>query len=111
MKYFTIAELVRSDTANRMGINNSLPKDLLPNAQALIQNVLDPLREAYGKPIVVTSGYRCEALKNRKLFYQIQSLELPFDQLIWEKGTSDGPDWVHVSYRGEKENRRQVLAL
>lgn len=139
MKYFTIAELVRSDTANRRGINNSLPKDLLPNAQALINNILDPLREAYGKPIVVTSGYRCETLnkavggsptsdhrfgkaadivgtpntreENRKLFYLIQSLELPFDQLIWEKGTSDGPDWVHVSYRGEKENRRQVLAL
>lgn len=134
MGYFTIAEFVKSETAEKKGIDNRLPKELLPNAQALIDNVLDPLRKAYGKPIVVSSGYRCEALnkavggsktsdhmngraadivgtpntpaENRKLFNLIQELKLPFDQLIDEKNFS----WVHVSYRGEG-NRNQVLKL
>lgn len=136
MKHFTIAEFVRSETADRKGIDNRLPKELLPNVRALVDKVLDPLREAYGKPIIVTSGYRCPALnkvvggsatsqhmsgqaaditagsrkENRRLFYLIQELGLDFDQLIWEKGGSDGPDWVHVSYR-EGVNRNQVLAL
>ena len=134
MKFFTVSESVRSETADKKGIDNRLPKDLLPNVQALVNNVLDPLREAYGKPIIVTSGYRCEALnkavggsktsdhmkgcavdivgtpntkmENKRLFNLIQSLNLPFDQLIDEKNF----DWVHVSYR-EGNNRKQVLAL
>lgn len=136
MKYFTVAEFVRSETADRRGIDNKLPKELLPNVQALINNVLDPLREAWGKPITVTSGYRCKALnkavggsatsqhmvgqaadvtagsrkENKRLFYLIQELGLDFDQEIWEKGNSEGPDWVHVSYR-EGNNRKQVLLL
>lgn len=133
MKYFTIAEMVRSDTADRLAIDNRLPKDLLPNVRNLITNVLDPLREAYGKPITVNSGYRClklneavggsptsdhmqgcaaditggSPIENKKLFDLVQSLGLPFDQLIDEKGYA----WVHVSYRSGKENRKQVLRL
>lgn len=132
MKYFTIAEFVRSETADRRAIDNRLPKELLPNVQALVNNVLDPLREAYGKPITVTSGFRCPALnkavggsatsqhmsgqaaditagsreENRRLFYLVQELGLPFDQLIDEKNYS----WIHVSYR-VGINRNQVLAL
>lgn len=132
MKYFTVAEFVRSDTADRRAIDNRLPKELLPNVQALVNNVLDPLREAYGKPIRVNSGFRCLALnkavkgsatsdhmtgraaditggspaENKKLFYMIQELGLPFDQLIDEKHFS----WVHVSYR-KGANRKQVLVL
>lgn len=133
-KYFTVAELVKSETAERKGIDNRLPKELLPNVQALIDKVLDPLREAYGKPIRVNSGFRCEALnkavrgsntsdhmkgraadivgtpntpsENRRLFNLAQELKLPFDQLIDEKHFS----WVHISYR-EDNNRHQVLAL
>ena len=132
MKHFTVAEFVRSEKADKQAIDNRLPKELLPNVQALVDNVLDPLREAYGKPITVTSGYRCPALnkavggsatsqhisgqaaditagnrkENKRLFYLIQELGLPFDQLIDEKNFS----WVHVSYR-EGVNRNQVLAL
>lgn len=132
MKYFTVVEFVRSDTADRRAIDNRLPKELLPNVQALVNNVLDPLREAYGKPIRINSGFRCPALnkavkgsatsdhmtgraaditggspaENKKLFYLIQSLGLPFDQVIDEKNFA----WVHVSYR-EGANRKQVLAL
>lgn len=133
-KYFTIAEMVRSTTADRKGIDNRLPKQLIPKVDALIDNVLDPLRETYGKPIKVNSGYRCEALnkavggsrtsshmsgeaadivgtpntkeENKKLFRMIQEMNLPFNQLINEMDYS----WIHVSYR-EGNNRHQVLAL
>lgn len=61
MKYFTIAELCRSNTADRLGINNKCNQEHVANLTALVDNVLDPLREAYGKPITVNSGYRCPA--------------------------------------------------
>lgn len=138
MKYFTIGELVSSTTADRRGINNRCSKEQADNLIRLVDNVLDPLREAYGKPIRVTSGYRSEELnkavggsptsdhrsgraadivgtpatrdENEKLFYLIQSLALPYKQLIWEKGDATGPDWVHVSYQ-DGENRKQILKL
>lgn len=132
MKYFTIAELCRSNTADKFLIDNKCTKEQAANMMALVNNVLDPLREAYGKPIRVNSGFRCEKLnkkvggsktsdhlhgmaaditggspkENKRLFYLIQSLGLPFDQLIDEKNF----DWVHVSFR-EGANRKQVLAL
>lgn len=62
MKFFTIRELTKSTTAQQKGIKNIPSKEQEQNLIALIENILDPLREAYGKPIVVTSGYRCPAL-------------------------------------------------
>lgn len=53
MKYFTIAELCKSETADRLGIDNRCKKEHVSNMTALVNNVLDPLREAYGKPIRV----------------------------------------------------------
>lgn len=134
-KYFTIAELCKSDTADRLGINNRCHKWHVTNMNALIDHVLDPLREAYGKPITVNSGFRCEALnkavggsptsdhmngaaadiegtpptpeENRRLFELAQQLNLPFDQLINENNFS----WVHISHRIEVKNRHQILAL
>ena len=134
MKYFTIGEMVTSATADRKGINNRCTREQMENLVKLIEHVLDPLREAYGKPIRVTSGYRSEELnksvggsptsdhrlgraadivgtpatkeENERLFGLVISLGLPFDQLIDEKNFS----WVHVSYREEK-NRKQILKL
>jgi zinc D-Ala-D-Ala carboxypeptidase len=133
-KYFTVAEMVKSETADRRVIDNRLPKALICNVNGLIDNVLDPLREAYGKPITVTSGYRCEALnkavrgsktsehmkgmaadivgtpntksENKRLFNLVQELGLPFTQLIDEKNFS----WVHVSY-DSCNVKKQVLKL
>jgi len=132
MKHFTIAELCKSDTADRYGIDNRCKKEHVANLTALVDNVLDPLREAYGKPIHVNSGFRSPALnkkiggaptsdhlkgmaaditggspaENKKLFELIQSLKLPFKQLIDESHFT----WVHVSY--DKDNlKHQVLAL
>lgn len=131
MKYFTIKELSRSDTALIRGIDNHPTTEAVSNLTRLVNNVLDPLREKYGKPVYVSSGYRSPALnksvngatssqhrlgeaaditagskeENRKLF-EIIKRELPFDQLIDEKDFS----WVHVSYR-EGRNRKQTLKL
>lgn len=132
MKYFTIDELTRSQTARERGIDNSPTPGIKQNLERLVANVLDPLREAWGRPIVVTSGYRCPALNaavggakgshhmcgmaadittgnvvdNRRLFQLILDLGLPFTQLIDEKGFS----WLHVSY-DPANLKRQVLKL
>lgn len=133
MKYFTIKELISSSTATQHNINNTPTKEIEENLKALVDNILDPLREAYGKPIIVTSGYRCEKLntllkgsktsqhrfgqaadirtsldtptENKKLFDLVQKLNLPFDQLIDEYNFN----WVHVSY--SPRNRKQVLHI
>ena len=132
MKYFTIQELTISNTAQRKGIDNTPDQKAAAALTALVANVLDPLREAWGRPIVVNSGYRCPKLnravggvarsqhtkgeaadirtlsnrrwENELLFKLIVHLKLPFDQLIDEHGYS----WIHVSY-SESKNRRQVL--
>lgn len=133
MKYFTIKELCDSDTAKRRGIKNIPTPEIERNLAALVDNVLDPLREAWGRPIIVNSGYRCDALNkavggvatsqhrlgqaadldvgtrtaNMKLFNLIIKLKLPFDQLLFERGDwAVGPDWVHVSF--SPRNRREI---
>ena len=133
MKYFTIRELTKSETAIRKRIDNTPNKKQEENLRNLVKYILDPLREAYGKPIVVTSGFRCESLnnilggsktsqhkegeasdirtvedtreENKKLFDLIIKLDLPFDQLINENNF----DWIHVSY--SNKNRKQILKL
>ena len=62
MSHFTFTEMTDSDKARELGIDNTPPAWTRQNLVALVQNVLDPLREAYGKPIYVTSGYRCPRL-------------------------------------------------
>lgn len=133
MKYFSFEEFERSASAQRLNIDNSIPEDLKANVTALADAVLDPLREAWGKPITVNSGYRCAELNravggspssqhtkgmaadittgnradNRKLFQLIVDMKLPYDQLINESGFS----WIHVSHRADGKNRGQILAL
>lgn len=130
MKYFTIAELCNSDTADRRGIINRLPKEYLQNVQGLINHLLDPLREWYGKPIYVNSGYRCPELnkavggvensfhvsgcaadidarsyeENKKLFAFIRA-HLPFTELGWEGGGK----WVHVALVPGREGEKEVF--
>lgn len=132
MKYFRIAELCKSVTADRLGIDNRCKKEHIINLNALVDNVLDPLREWYGKPLIVSSGYRCPALnaavkgsstsqhmngqaadidtgdkQQNKLLFEYIRKNLPFDQLIDESNFA----WVHVSYRGDGRNRKQILKL
>lgn len=132
MKYFTINELCKSSEATKKGIVNVPSAEERANLEALIANVLDPLREAWGKPIIVNSGFRCERLNkavggaagsqhktgeaadieavtrdpadNRMLFELVLKLGLPFDQMINEFGY----DWVHISF-SRSRRRGQVL--
>lgn len=127
-----MGELCASTTADAHNIKNTPPLQEAGNLKALAENVLDPLREWYGKPIYVNSGYRSPQLnrivggaptsqhmkgeaaditagskaENKKLFDYIKS-NLPFDQVIDEKDYS----WVHVSYKRDGSNRKQVLKL
>ena len=133
MKYLTIKELTASTTAKGMGIDNTPSPEVVGRLEALVDAVLDPLRERYGHPIYVSSGYRSPRLnkavggaatsqhvrgeavdiyvagqrEKAELFAIIYYL-LPYDQLIWERGTDEAPEWIHVSYR-EGENRRECL--
>lgn len=131
MTYFTLAELCHSDTATKLGIKNIPSQREKDNINALIDHLLSPIREAWGCPIYVNSGYRCATLnkkvggvansqhilgeaadldtrrgkaENKRLFEFIKT-HFQFDQLINENDYS----WVHVSYR--RPNRQQVLNL
>lgn len=134
MKYFTMKELTKSPTAQRKGIKNEPNEQEKRNLEALVDKILDPLREAYGKPIIVGSGFRCEKLNkaiggavssqhmkgqaadittvsdkpedNKVLYDLIIKLGLPFDQLINEFGFN----WIHVSY-GPRNRRQKLKAL
>ena len=64
--FFKLSEFTRSATARTLGISNIPSPNALANLKTLVRCVLDPVREAWGKPIVVSSGYRCEEL-NRKV--------------------------------------------
>lgn len=135
MKYFTIEELTRSTTATARGLDNTPTPEIKANLERLVDKVLDPLREKYGKPITVNSGYRCPELnkavggsktsdhmngfsvditasckKENAILFQIIKDNFDFDQLIWEKGNSEYPDWVHVSYNPNRL-RKQVLKM
>lgn len=131
MKHFTLTELTRSATARRLGIDNTPPPQVVAALTQLVDNILDPLREAWGAPLYVTSGYRCAALNhavggvvhsqhilgqaadvttgtingNRRLWQLLQSLNLPVDQVINEHGYR----WLHISY--SPRNRRQFFTI
>lgn len=131
MKHFDFKELTHSDTAKAKGIDNTPNDTEKKNLENLVKYVLDPLRDMYGKPIYVNSGYRSEALNkavggsnisqhrlgmaadidthtregNIELFNLIAK-NLSFDQLIDEKDYS----WIHVSF-DPKRLRNQILHL
>lgn len=118
MKYFTVTELTRSATATKLGILNTPSESVINNLELLVYHILDPLRELYGKPITVTSGYRSQALNKsvggavnsqhikgeaadittgsisgNKYIYSLLR-QLPVDQAINEHNFS----WIHVSF-------------
>ena len=69
MKYFTIEELCYSDTAKKHKIDNTPNEEIIEHLTEFTENVLDKLREVWGSPIKVSSGYRCDEL-NKKLVVQ-----------------------------------------
>lgn len=141
MKYFSINELCHSDTANSLGIDNSPSPQIVQHLSELILRLLDPLREAWGSPILVSSGYRCVRLnkalkhasttsahlvgyaadlvpKNGKIeeFKKfvprwLRENNIQFDQAILETN-GKGAQWVHLGlYNLAMKQRKQVLNL
>lgn len=134
---FTLAEAIRSDTAKRLGINNKPTAEHLKNLKVFSEKVLQKVRDYFGVSIYTSSIYRSkllnEAIKgssssqhctgeagdidmdgsddgvtNKMVFDYIKD-HLEFDQLIWEFGTNENPDWVHVSYESTGKQRKQIL--
>lgn len=126
---FSLEEMIASQTAANRGIDNTPDQWQIENMQRLCENLLQPLRDAIGV-INVSSGFRSPALNraiggsrtsqhckgeaadikcnnNAALFHLIRET-MDFDQLIWEFGDNNQPQWIHVSYK-KKGNRNQVL--
>ena len=138
MQYFTIHELCRSHRAAQLGIDNSPNYEQAQNLTALITAVLDPARARWGRPITVTSGFRCPELNsrtpnasrnsqhtkgeaadiiasrtNRQANFDLGRLIASlgnFDQLIFEDtGRTDLlPEWIHVSWKRTGINRHEI---
>lgn len=135
MKYFTYAEMIKSANAIQKRIWNATTHENEENIRELVEKVLDPLREKYGKPINVTSGFRnpqvnraCNgeytsqhlrgeaadiSVGNAKLNLELAKLIIQsgnYDQLILEEvGKKDlQPQWLHVSWKREGYNRHEV---
>ena len=130
-KYFTLAELTRSSTAQAMGVDNTPTPGAVENLNRLMEQTLDPLREAWGKPIYVNSGYRSAAVNkavggvatshhlkgmaadittgnsvdNRRLYQLAQDLMLPFTQLI---GKQYAFGWLHISLDPQNVKRQPL---
>lgn len=134
-EHISYKEGVKSNTATRKGIKN-IPSDYeLSNMYNIAVNVFEPLRKWVGGPIRINSFYRCEELNraiggssssqhcqgraidlddtfghktNAEMFEYIKK-NIPFDQLIWEFGDENNPDWIHVSFVSQDQNRQRVL--
>jgi hypothetical protein len=131
----SLAEVTRSETAKRKGISNMPTPEHIENFKKLAINIFQPIREHFGKPILISSGYRSAELNkaiggslssqhcsgeaididmdgtditNKQIFNYIKD-NLTFDQMIWEFGTDTNPDWVHVSFAANRSQRKQIL--
>ena len=133
-KNFTLEELTASATAKAKGIRNEPGQTDIVNLCGLVHNVLQPLRKWWGKEVKIGSGYRSLALNRAvggvsnsqhmkgeaadlcidgdiqkgKSWFQYIKQHCEFDQLIWEHNAK-GTYWVHVSYRCDGNNRKQVI--
>jgi zinc D-Ala-D-Ala carboxypeptidase len=133
---FYLNEFLISQTASRLGIDNTPPDHAINNIRLLCENILQPLRDNYG-PVVVTSGYRCPelntaiggAVNSQHLEGKAADIHIPgipndqlariiasqfqFDQVILEFYTLGKPDsgWVHVSYNADGNKRQELTAV
>lgn len=130
-------EVVRSQTASKLGLDNTPTKENLENIKYILEKVFEPLRTGMGnKPIYISCAGRNKPLNdavggsktsfhltwqaldldanvfygmtNKQIFFYIYK-NLPFTELIWEHGTDNEPDWVHVGLVKGRENEKEVL--
>ena len=137
--HFHLSEFVRSETASRLGIDNSINDPvIISNIRNLCERVLEPLRDFAGCPIIINSGYRCPRLNEAvggsrrsqhmkgeacdiriadsatgDRWFSWMKENIPYDQLIKERAhKSFGTVWIHVSLRrDEAKNRRQAKCI
>lgn len=136
-KNFTLKEFEVSNTAEKLGIDNRVPAKLVPNIKALVDEVLQPIRDKVEIPIHISSGYRCKQvnavnhgaansqhMKGEAADIYIIPMEAKgwtlwdiaglivrftdFDQLIYET-RPNGSKWIHVSYTTKRPNRHSLL--
>ena len=134
-KNLSLKEVVKSNTASRLGIDNT-PEDWeIENLKAVAENVFQPIRDHFGVPIAVSSGYRGKQLNkaiggsrysqhmvgealdldadvygritNADIFNFVKD-NLVWDQMIWEFGDDEEPNWVHIPYKSVGQNRKQI---
>ena len=131
----TYAEAIHSNTAKRRSIDNTPSSTQVEKMQLTASKIFEPLREWVGSPIKVSSFFRSAALNeaiggssnsqhckgqaidlddvyghksNAEMYHWIKD-NLNFDQLIWEFGTDVNPNWIHVSYVNDEDNRNRCL--
>ena len=134
-KHISNKEGVYSNTALRIGIDNKPTEDHLHFMEIIAEKVFEPLREHVGGPIKINSFYRSPELNtaiggsktsqhckgqamdiddtfghmtNAQMYNWIKE-NLDFDQMIWEFGDDENPNWVHVSYVSPEKNRNRCL--
>ena len=134
-KHISEKEATKSVTALRLGIDNTPNEYARQNMELLAEKIFEPLRNAVNGPIKINSFYRCPELNqaiggseksqhcegraidlddsygymsNAEMFNYIKN-NLDYDQLIWEFGDDNNPDWVHVSYVDNDFNRQRCL--
>ena len=134
-KHISYKEGVHSNTATRRGIDNTPNDEQLDNMETIAEEVFEPLRAYVNGPIKINSFFRCPELNkaiggssksqhckgqaididdtfgrmtNAEMYHFIKE-HLDFDQMIWEFGDDDNPDWVHVSYVSPESNRKRCL--
>ena len=134
-KSFTLNELVKSQTAEREGINNNPSQAQMESLTNLCENILQPVRDHFGKPVTVSSGFRSgelclkigSSLKSQHTAGQAADFEifgisnqdvahwidknLNYDQMILEFWNPEDKNsgWVHCSYKSTEENRKEFL--
>ena len=130
-EHFTLSEFTKSITAERLGIDNKPGYEEVLAMRRLCQEVLEPLRQHYGKPIRITSGFRCEALNKavggEHMLGEAADLSVPneqvardwfqwiahhtdFDQMLFEHSSRMRNRWLHLSCRWDRRrNRHQAI--
>ena len=134
-EHISYKEGVYSITATRLGVDNTPNDEQLTNMELVAEKVFEPLREWVGGPIKINSFFRGLPLNtaiggskksqhmkgqamdiddnyghatNAEMYYWIKA-NLDFDQMIWEFGDDDEPNWIHVSYVSKEDNRNRCL--
>ena len=127
-EHIAYAEAIHSNTAKRKCIDNTPSPTHVETMKKTAEKIFEPLRKFVNGPIKITSMFRSAALNeaiggakssqhmkgqamdltNAEMYYWIKE-NLNFDQLIWEFGTDTNPNWIHVSYVSEDENRNRCL--